>query len=336
MKNYTKLELGTLASVLAGAVWIGSLQGSINTLDTSEIRKQKEIALSEIKTALKTIEKKNIDLDRQYNEKIGTFEKSLNTINEKLRELDVLIEDFQRINNEDNREIIAQKRIIKIEKTLDLIKEEVSYKNNVYLELKKVFDSETSDLDQFTRLKQAQSELDKSIEKMEAKKMELHRIKGDNRATRAETEVNLKTDPINSQSQLYKINIKTKPNNALIRILNLNTEYKEGMVFPAGVYKISISKFKYGTKEIDVEIIDHDVDITENLTKVYYPLYVNTIPNGAKIRITSNMQKYKRGMYVEPGNYRIKVSKSGYFSKAEWVTVEDGTTTVTFKLNKKK
>lgn len=336
MHSYSKLEIGTIASVLAGAVWIGTLQGSVSTLDTSAIRKEKDSALEEINSALKVIERKNKELDNQYKTKVSSFEKSLDTINEKLRELDVLIVDFQNINNEDNRAILAQKRIIKLEENIELITEEVNNRNNNFMELEKSFKIGTTSPQVYSEIIQAKLELDKSIEKLQGRENELIKIKGDNVSIKTNVTRNLDaTAKTGNSTNLYKINIKTDPLDAKVRILNLNTEYEKGMVFPPGLYKVSVSKFKYATKVVDIDVVDHDINIIEKLTKVYYPLYIDTNPRDAKVKITSNKQKYERGMYVEPGNYRVKVSRFGYVAKTDWVSVEDGTTRVSFKLNKK-
>ena len=46
-----------------------------------------------------------------------------------------------------------------------------------------------------------------------------------------------------------------------------------------------------------------------------YPLTINTQPADAKVSITNIKPRYKDGILLKPGNYKIKVSKKGYKTK---------------------
>ena len=53
-----------------------------------------------------------------------------------------------------------------------------------------------------------------------------------------------------------------------------------------------------------------------------YPLSITTVPNDARIRLLNIPDKYKDGMELASGRYRIEVSKSGYKSKTDWIEIK--------------
>lgn len=123
MQYFTKVELGRIAIIIAGAVWIGTLQGTINSFDKNEIRKEKKFTLIEMEKRLELISEKNIKLEKEYKNRIKNFKNSLSTINSNLNDLNDLIKYFQRINSSDNREII-----MKLEENMELIQEKIQKK----------------------------------------------------------------------------------------------------------------------------------------------------------------------------------------------------------------
>jgi formylglycine-generating enzyme required for sulfatase activity len=50
-------------------------------------------------------------------------------------------------------------------------------------------------------------------------------------------------------------------------------------------------------------------------------LYIKTKPEGAKIRILNIVPPYRYGMMLSPGNYKIEVSKTGYQTKIQWISI---------------
>jgi len=51
-------------------------------------------------------------------------------------------------------------------------------------------------------------------------------------------------------------------------------------------------------------------------------LYVNTLPEDAKIRVLNISPPYERGMILPPGPYHIEVSAPGYKAVRQWLTLE--------------
>lgn len=58
----SNIEWGAVASIIAGAVWVGSLQGTVSSLDPKEINKQKEEAIKQIKEEVKNIKSLSLQI----------------------------------------------------------------------------------------------------------------------------------------------------------------------------------------------------------------------------------------------------------------------------------
>ena len=74
-------------------------------------------------------------------------------------------------------------------------------------------------------------------------------------------------------------------------------------------------------KELETEDLTEEkkappiVDIQEGR------LYIKTVPKDARIRILNIVPPYRYGMMLSPGNYKIEVSKKGYQTKIQWITI---------------
>ncbi|NOQ15881.1 MAG: hypothetical protein GQ581_02370 [Methyloprofundus sp.] len=51
-------------------------------------------------------------------------------------------------------------------------------------------------------------------------------------------------------------------------------------------------------------------------------LSIFTNPDDSDITILNSDIKYSRGVQLEPGDYRIEISKAGYISKKKWITID--------------
>ena len=60
----------------------------------------------------------------------------------------------------------------------------------------------------------------------------------------------------------------------------------------------------------------------EVVIKDTYPLFIETVPFGAKIQIMNIKPKYTIGIELKPGNYDIRISKKGYRTKRFWIKME--------------
>lgn len=54
-----------------------------------------------------------------------------------------------------------------------------------------------------------------------------------------------------------------------------------------------------------------------------YALTIDTVPNDARVRLLNVPDKYKDGIELASGRYRIEVSKNGYNTKTDWVEIKE-------------
>jgi tetratricopeptide (TPR) repeat protein len=65
-----------------------------------------------------------------------------------------------------------------------------------------------------------------------------------------------------------------------------------------------------------------------------YRLTVSAIPSDSRIRILNIKPKYRAGIKLKPGKYKIEVSKRGYKTKIEWVSITDDNLVVDIELSR--
>jgi tetratricopeptide (TPR) repeat protein len=65
-----------------------------------------------------------------------------------------------------------------------------------------------------------------------------------------------------------------------------------------------------------------------------YRLTVSAIPSDSRIRILNIKPKYRPGIKLKPGKYKIEVAKRGYKTKIEWVTITDDNLVVDIELSR--
>ncbi len=53
-------------------------------------------------------------------------------------------------------------------------------------------------------------------------------------------------------------------------------------------------------------------------------LFIQTLPEGARIRILSIKPRFVQGILLKPGPYHIEVSADGYETRNTWITIEPG------------
>ncbi len=61
---------------------------------------------------------------------------------------------------------------------------------------------------------------------------------------------------------------------------------------------------------------------TNSQTTSGYKLTIYTNPGSAQIRILNLDKNYHSGITLEPGDYNLEISKEGYLSKKQWVTID--------------
>ena len=114
--------------------------------------------------------------------------------------------------------------------------------------------------------------------------------------------------------------VETDPAGARVRILNIAERYGPGMELPAGEYRVEASIEGY---ETIVEMVDHGSEgATEHriaLLRSAQPFTVVTDPAGARVRFLNIEERYRPGMELPAGEYRVEASFEGYEAIVEMV-----------------
>jgi len=139
----------------------------------------------------------------------------------------------------------------------------------------------------------------------------------------------------------YSLTINPTPSNAKVYITNIKTKYKDGIRLKKGRYEIKVKKQGYETKLFEVNLnrnIDYDIRLTELKNReivirekkrnyrnnssppkkpppTKYSLTINPTPSDAKVYITNIKPRYRDGIRLKEGRYKIKVVAKGYKKK---------------------
>ncbi len=86
--------------------------------------------------------------------------------------------------------------------------------------------------------------------------------------------------------------------------------------------KISVSETRAKNNSLIATALMGNFSDTNSQTSSGYKLTIYTNPGSAQIRILNLDKKYHSGISLEPGDYNIEISKEGYLSKKQWVTID--------------
>ncbi|MCF6205255.1 MAG: hypothetical protein L3J59_16595, partial [Methylococcaceae bacterium] len=59
-----------------------------------------------------------------------------------------------------------------------------------------------------------------------------------------------------------------------------------------------------------------------NPDKAAYKLTIYTNPEAAQVRFLNLKKIYQNGMKLAPGDYNIEISRKGFISKKQWITID--------------
>ena len=113
--------------------------------------------------------------------------------------------------------------------------------------------------------------------------------------------------------------VVTTPANALVQFLDLEDEYRDGILLNPGEYGIRVSALEYETLE---EAVSHGVEATiysVTLARSPQPFTVVATPAEATVSVVGLSRTYISGMRLPPGEYRVQVAAEGYESRDERV-----------------
>ena len=115
------------------------------------------------------------------------------------------------------------------------------------------------------------------------------------------------------------VTVLTTPADAVVRLMDVEKEYRDGMLLNPGEYRIRVSAPEYETFE---ERFSHGVEPTlfsVELARTPQPFAVIATPSGANVSFVGLSEDYVAGMRLPPGEYRVRVSAEGYETREESV-----------------
>ena len=115
------------------------------------------------------------------------------------------------------------------------------------------------------------------------------------------------------------LTVVTTPDDAVVRLMNVEDDYRDGILLNPGEYRIQISAPEYETLE---ERVSHGIEPTlysVALARRPQPFTIVATPGEATVSFAGRSEVYAAGMRLPPGDYRIRVSAEGYETLEERV-----------------
>ena len=139
----------------------------------------------------------------------------------------------------------------------------------------------------------------------------------------------------NAASPRSTLTVQTLPGNARVRILNIRPPYQPGMPLPPGRYHLEASHRNHPTVRQWTTLGDESKTVIIDLSggaadtapvaggQNTYALTVLPVPEDALVRVMNIVPRYRPGMPLGPGSYRIQVTRAGYWPQERQVVVKD-------------
>lgn len=143
-------------------------------------------------------------------------------------------------------------------------------------------------------------------------------LSADGFRTETKTVTLTKSDTVSftMKPDVYALNIDTNPALAKVKFVSPGgLEFEEGKSYKPGEYTIEVTADGYKTLNKTFDIRDKDVSLDLKLSKDEYPLTIRTSPKNARVQILNIRDRYKSGIMLAPGKYKIKVSARNYRSR---------------------
>jgi HSP20 family molecular chaperone IbpA len=154
----------------------------------------------------------------------------------------------------------------------------------------------------------------------------------------------------NANREGYALTVNVSPPDARVRIMNIKPKYHDGILLKPDNYHLRVDKNGFETWDNWITVEKQDKTITVSLESVNeaanatqdrskgerYALIVNVSPSDARVRIMNIDPKYHDGILLKPGEYHLRVEKSGFETWDSWITVEKQDQSITVSLRKVK
>ena len=121
-----------------------------------------------------------------------------------------------------------------------------------------------------------------------------------------------------------RLTVSTSPDGSRIKILNIGPAYIPGMKLKPGNYQVQVDHEGYESERTTVAISEGEDERVVILLKSIPTLTVHVTPSDARVKVLNIKSKFIQGMDLKPGEYYLSVSRVGYETKEEWVTLVRG------------
>jgi formylglycine-generating enzyme required for sulfatase activity len=134
----------------------------------------------------------------------------------------------------------------------------------------------------------------------------------------------LKPARLKEVAEKGRLYITAIPDTARIAIKHMKQPYTFGMALNAGTYTVSVTQDNYKPQETKINI-QAGQDTRETITlEAFGSLTVQPVPVDSRVRIMNIKPMYQDAMALAPGRYHIEVSKEGFETWEEWITLSSG------------
>ena len=116
------------------------------------------------------------------------------------------------------------------------------------------------------------------------------------------------------------LTVTAAPSDALVEVAGAGP-YRAGMRLALGSHRVRVSREGYVASETEVEVTG-DASLRVVLERERHAFTVVAEPREAEVRLLDAAERYRPGMSLPPGRYRVRVSAAGWEARVE--TVEHG------------
>ena len=118
-------------------------------------------------------------------------------------------------------------------------------------------------------------------------------------------------DPVVPTVKAADFTVLPDPAGARVVLLDSREPYRPGMKLPFGSYRVEVSAAGYKARRVRIEH-SRAGGYRVALERLAASFTVVTEPAGAKVVLLDSREKYRPGMALPPGEYRVEVSAAGY------------------------
>ena len=114
------------------------------------------------------------------------------------------------------------------------------------------------------------------------------------------------------------LEVAAEPSGASVELLGGAAEYRAGMRLAEGRYRVRVAHPGYRASERDVDV-SGTTRVRVVLERAPQPFAIEAHPASSEIRLIGVGERYRAGILLAPGSYRVRVSAPGFEAREEAV-----------------